>query len=64
MPGPAPPTTPASGWWEALGTKMIPGRMQMDWVRYYTLDRPNAKPITATPAHRAHVRRRLLTPAG
>ncbi len=29
------------------GAKMIPGRMQMDWVRYYTLDRPNAKPITA-----------------
>ena len=29
------------------GNKMIPGRMQMDWVRYYTLDRPNAKPITA-----------------
>jgi hypothetical protein len=29
------------------GHKMIPGRMQMDWVRYYTLDRPNAKPITA-----------------
>ena len=21
--------------------------MQMDWVRYCTLDRPNAKPITA-----------------
>ena len=20
---------------------MIPSRMQMDWVRYYTLDRPN-----------------------
>ena len=29
------------------GHTMIPGRMQMDWVRYYTLDRPNAKPITA-----------------
>ena len=29
------------------GAKMIHGRMQMDWVRYYTLDRPNAKPITA-----------------
>ena len=29
------------------GAKMIPGRMQMDWVRYYTLARPNAQPITA-----------------
>jgi hypothetical protein len=29
------------------GAKMIQGRMQMDWVRYYTLDRPNAQPITA-----------------
>ena len=29
------------------GANMIQGRMQMDWVRYYTLDRPNAQPITA-----------------
>ncbi len=29
------------------GKKMRPGRMQMDWVRYYTLDRPNAKSVTA-----------------
>jgi len=29
------------------GAKMIPGRMQMDWVRYYTLARPNAKSISA-----------------
>jgi hypothetical protein len=28
------------------------GRMQMDWVRYYTLDRPNAKSIKAPAAHR------------
>jgi hypothetical protein len=26
--------------------------MQMDWVRYYTLDRPNAKSIKAPAAHR------------
>jgi hypothetical protein len=24
--------------------------LQMDWVRYYTLARPNALPITAPPA--------------
>ena len=29
------------------GARMNTGRMQMDWVRYYTLDRPNAQPITA-----------------
>ncbi len=29
------------------GANMIQGRMQMDWVRYYTLARPNAQPITA-----------------
>jgi len=32
------------------GTKMNKGRMQMDWVRYYTLDRPNAKSIEAPQA--------------
>lgn len=29
------------------GARMNPGRMQMDWVRYYTLDRPNAMSIDA-----------------
>jgi hypothetical protein len=29
------------------GTSMRQGRMQMDWVRYYTLERPNAKSIAA-----------------
>jgi beta-glucanase (GH16 family) len=29
------------------GAKMNRGRMQMDWMRYYTLARKNAKPITA-----------------
>jgi hypothetical protein len=29
------------------GARMNPGRMQMDWVRYYTLDRPNARSIDA-----------------
>jgi Glycosyl hydrolases family 16 len=32
------------------GAKMNRGRMQMDWVRYYTLDRPNAKSIEAPQA--------------
>jgi len=32
------------------GRTMNKGRMQMDWVRYYTLDRPNAKSITAPQA--------------
>ncbi len=31
----------------ALGRRMNPGRMQMDWVRYYTLARPNARSIKA-----------------
>jgi hypothetical protein len=26
---------------------MNPTRMQMDWVRYYTLERPNARSIKA-----------------
>jgi hypothetical protein len=26
---------------------MNPGRMQMDWVRYYTLERRNARSISA-----------------
>jgi hypothetical protein len=29
------------------GKRMNPARMQMDWVRYYTLERPNAKSIKA-----------------
>lgn len=29
------------------GASMNPGRMQMDWVRYYTLARPNARSISA-----------------
>ena len=29
------------------GAQMNPGRMQMDWVRYYSLARPNAQPIEA-----------------
>ena len=29
------------------GATMNRGRMQMDWMRYYTLDRKNAQPITA-----------------
>jgi hypothetical protein len=29
------------------GAKMNRGRMQMDWMRYYTLQRKNAKPVTA-----------------
>jgi hypothetical protein len=34
------------------GRRMNPGRMQMDWVRYYTLARRNARSIDAPPAHR------------
>lgn len=34
------------------GARMNPGRMQMDWVRYYTLERPNAKSIKAPRARR------------
>ena len=30
--------------------RMNPGRMQMDWARYYTLDRKNAQSITAPQA--------------
>lgn len=29
------------------GRRMNPSRMQMDWLRYYTLDRPNKKSIAA-----------------
>lgn len=29
------------------GAKMNKGRMQMDWMRYYSLDRPNARSISA-----------------
>jgi hypothetical protein len=32
------------------GAHMNTGRMQMDWVRYYTLERKNAKSIAAPPA--------------
>jgi len=32
------------------GVKMNPGRMQMDWVRYYTLERKNARSIEAPQA--------------
>ena len=32
------------------GARMNRSRMQMDWARYYTLDRPSAQPITAPPA--------------
>lgn len=31
----------------AKGKRMNPARMQMDWVRYYTLERPNAKSVKA-----------------
>jgi hypothetical protein len=34
------------------GAQMNPGRMQMDWVRYYTMERPNAKSIKAPHARR------------
>ena len=36
----------------APGARMNPARMQMDWVRYYTLDRANAKSIAAPRATR------------
>jgi hypothetical protein len=32
------------------GTRMNPGRMQMDWLRYYSLARPNARSIAAPQA--------------
>lgn len=35
------------------GQQMNTSRMQMDWVRYYDLHRPNAKPIRAPRMHRA-----------
>jgi hypothetical protein len=34
------------------GATMRPGRMQMDWVRYYSLERRNAKSIKAPRLHR------------
>jgi hypothetical protein len=34
------------------GARMNPGRMQMDWVRHYTLKRPNARSIKAPMARR------------
>ena len=34
------------------GVRMNTGRMQMDWARYYTLQRKNAQPIDAPPATR------------
>ncbi len=39
------------------GARMNPGRMQMDWVRYYTLARPNARSIAAPRAHLGTYRR-------
>ncbi len=35
------------------GKRMNPSRMQMDWVRYYSLERPNAKSIKAPRTRRA-----------
>jgi hypothetical protein len=32
------------------GARMNKGRMQMDWVRYYTLERKNAQSIAAPQA--------------
>lgn len=32
------------------GAPMNPGRMQMDWVRYHPLTRPNAQSTEAPPA--------------
>jgi hypothetical protein len=32
------------------GARMNPGRMQMDWVRYYSLARPGARSVEAPPA--------------
>ena len=34
------------------GQRMNPTRMQMDWVRYYTLERPNAKSVKAPSTNR------------
>jgi hypothetical protein len=34
------------------GKRMNPTRMQMDWVRYYTLERPNAKSVEAPSTNR------------
>lgn len=34
------------------GKRMNPARMQMDWVRYFTLERPNAKSIKAPRTNR------------
>ena len=34
----------------AAGTRMNPGRMQMDWMRHYSLERPNARSIRAPQA--------------
>ncbi len=36
----------------AKGARMNPSRMQMDWVRYYTLERPNARSVAAPQARR------------
>jgi hypothetical protein len=29
------------------GARMNPSRMQMDWLRYFTLRKPNSKPVKA-----------------
>ncbi|MGZ4471509.1 MAG: hypothetical protein ACXVW2_10800 [Nocardioidaceae bacterium] len=38
------------------GARMNPGRMQMDWIRYYTMHRHNAHSIAAPRAHRGTYR--------
>ena len=40
----------------AHGATMNPSRMQMDWVRYYTLKRPDARSTKAPPMRRSSVR--------
>jgi hypothetical protein len=35
---------------DTSGARMNPGRMQMDWLRYYSLARKNARSIAAPPA--------------
>lgn len=34
------------------GERMNPSRMQMDWLRYYTLQRPNSRPVAGPKAKR------------
>ena len=35
---------------DQAGARMNPGRMQMDWLRYYSLARDNARSIAAPQA--------------